>query len=1085
MGNIIPTVDEVLPVPQAIHLDQVCDRFESVWKGTASGQEGPRIEDYLTDTPEPERSRLLHQLILLDVDYRQLRGQQPAAEEYKGRFPSLSAPFLAEAFPSLSAVEAGDVLQVQTTVLPPSFAPKLRSDRYIIGEFHARGGIGEIWAAVDAEIGRQVALKRLRKKREEQQDRFLVEAQITGQLEHPGIVPVHDLGVDEEGRPFYVMTFIHGRTLKEVIDEAHANHRAGGKPQEVLRCRLLEIFVKVCQTVAYAHHRGVIHRDLKPDNVMLGPYGETLVLDWGMAKLRSVPEQPGNHPPVQLTYASGSLETRAGVVMGSPSYMAPEVAGGHAAEADERTDVYLLGATLYHILTGHAPRDGRSHEEIIELARNVVPPPPRQLKADVPRALEAICLKAMARTPEGRYASALELTEDVQCYLAEAPVAAYPEPPLARAWRWCKRHRRALARSVAAAAVLGVLLLGAVLVGDASKRAAESQREARELQQREKVRDDLREFQRRADERQFYAASTTPAGDQSFQYDARTAQVAGEQALALADELDKELEQVDLPREKSTFHQQWHDLLLLSVQAQAQQKLSPKEVEGMLQRLERAVSLRKASRGYYRLQSQCYQLLRDTRQRDEAARRAEDKDLRPTALDHFLLAEQARAQSASPSTGNGDSTTWEPNPDRLKEAIEHYQAALLLEPGDYWSNFQMGRCYLSLGAYDRAELALGNAIALRPNLPWGYTARGLVLGLSERYADAEADLERALKLEKDFRPALLHRGFLAMRQGKTEQALADFKEVLEPPAERRLIVAAYYRGALFMKLRKFGEALEDFARVAREDPTFRDVYLLRAQLHLQRDDLEWLSDLNKYLKLGMPADAEPKEPVLSALRGRLLQQLVESEKLPRDALGQAQAQLKRAIERGNGSAEVFDSLGLVLENLGKPTEALNAYTSALAAAPPPRLKAKILSKRGWIFVQLSPPQLDKAREAFAAMLDLKPSPVDAVDARAGLGYVAALGKSGTEAQREVAYALLNGRGDYMALHNLACTYMQLSQQERPQAKEHQDMALALLRRAVELARRGGRGPEEIKAIQGDPDLKPLEKRQEFKELLRQ
>src|SRR5207248_7363585 len=146
-----------------------------------------------------------------------------------------------------------------------------------------------------------------------------------------------------EGRPFYVMSFIHGRTLNEVIADYHTGSAASGEAREVQAARLLEMFIQVCQAVAYAHHRGVIHRDLKPDNVMLGPFGETLVLDWGMAKVRNLPEQPASAATGQLTYFNGSTKTQAGLVMGSPWYMAPEVAEGRAADADERTDVYLLG----------------------------------------------------------------------------------------------------------------------------------------------------------------------------------------------------------------------------------------------------------------------------------------------------------------------------------------------------------------------------------------------------------------------------------------------------------------------------------------------------------------------------------------------------------------------------------------------------------------------------------------------------------------------------------------------------------------------------------------------------------------------
>ncbi len=207
---------------------------------------------------------------------------------------------------------------------------------------------------------------------------------MTGQLEHPGIVPVHDLGVDEDGRPFYVMSFIHGRTLREVAEEYHAGSAAAGESREVEFSRLLEVFVKMCQAVAYAHHRGVVHRDLKPDNVMLGPFGEALVLDWGMAKVLSQPDPASGAPPVQSTYSSGSAETQDGMVMGSPAYMAPEAAAGRAVDADARTDVYLLGATLYHVLTGRPPREGRSHEEAVELARTMPPPSPRRLRPEAP-----------------------------------------------------------------------------------------------------------------------------------------------------------------------------------------------------------------------------------------------------------------------------------------------------------------------------------------------------------------------------------------------------------------------------------------------------------------------------------------------------------------------------------------------------------------------------------------------------------------------------------------------------------------------------------------------------------------------------
>lgn len=1096
MNDVFATIDEPLSGPQALHLDQVSDRFEAAWKSANPGGPPPSIEEYLADTPDPERSVLLQQLILLDIDYRQLRGEVPSQAEYGARFPALASCFLDEAF---VAPVIPNAIACESTIAPSPVSVPFHSDRYVVRQFHARGGIGEVWLAEDMAMGRPVALKRLRERRADQHDRFLGEARITGQLEHPGIVPVHDLGVDDDGCPYYVMTFIRGRTLKDVIEDYHAGRSSGGDPPEVQRCRLLEIFVKVCEAIAYAHHRGVIHRDLKPDNVMLGPYGETLVLDWGMAKVLNVPdEQRAGGTQAPLTYATASTKTQAGLVMGSPWYMAPEVAEGRAADADERTDVYLLGATLYHMLTGHAPREGRSVEEIIKLARHAAPPLPRQVKAGVPCALEAICLKAMARDRKNRYAGALELAADVQRFLAGAPVLAYPEPMLARVWRWCKQHRRVLTRSLGAATVLVMAALGVVLIQDALeseaawRRAAveaeeTAQREAEDLRGRDQIRKNLAAFQSLAEERQFYAGSTTVAGDRPLPVDSRRGQESGEKALALAEELIAQFEQMPLPDEEAAFRKQLHDLLLLMVQMENEQRPNPETVQAMLRRLERAVALGKPSRGYHRLQARCYELRGDTKQRDEEMRRANDPDLLASSLDHFLQGEQARAEASSPATGHGDPTTWHPTRERLTTAIEHYQAALRIEPDHYWCHFQLGRCYLNLGKGSEAVEALGTCVALQPKLPWGYSARGLALGLIRRYAEGEKDLERALALEPDFRPALLNRGVLAWRQGKTDRALADFGKVLEPPAATRLIEAAYYRGLLQAEKEKFTEALADFDVVAREAPSFRFVYLSRAQVYFLCDDPRGLADLTTFLQLGTPERLDPKGHLIYAQRGLLLRHLVPSWGLtPEQATAAhrlARDQLLRAIQLGCHSAEVLDDLGSVLESLGDSMKALEVYMQALAATPPRELQARILSKRGWILAQ-SPevPQREKAQEEFAALLRLEPHNADA---RAGLGYLAARRKSATEAQREAFHGLLNGAGDYLALHNFACIYAELSLADRSQTKQHQDVAIALLRRAVEVWRRGGAGPNELDLIRRDSSFDSFRNRLEFKKVFEQ
>ena len=197
----------------------------------------------------------------------------------------------------LDASDAG----LQTTAVSPDHVAA--SGRYVLTAFHARGGMGEVWRCQDATLGREVAIKRLVSERPAARDRFLAEAQVTGQLQHPGIIPIHDLGFDDAGRPYYVMTFVHGRTLKAAIQALHADEQAAACERPLERARLLKVFLDLCNAVAYAHSRGIIHRDLKPDNVMLGPFGETVLLDWGLAKLKGQPEQPGPVPASMSTPA--------------------------------------------------------------------------------------------------------------------------------------------------------------------------------------------------------------------------------------------------------------------------------------------------------------------------------------------------------------------------------------------------------------------------------------------------------------------------------------------------------------------------------------------------------------------------------------------------------------------------------------------------------------------------------------------------------------------------------------------------------------------------------------------------------------
>ena len=397
----------------------------------------------------------------------QQHGETCSPEELCSTCPELAG----ELARRIALLRAFDPLLTDSTIVcgdHPLPGPAMGSSRvsataqadYRDLRFHAAGGLGEVFLARNAELNREVALKFLKPSRARDPvslRRFLQEAEVTGRLEHPGVVPIYALGTDSGGTPCYAMRFIRGATFQDAINGFYAAERPGRDPTErSLAIReLLNRFVSICNTVAYAHSRGIIHRDLKPKNIMLGKYDETLVVDWGLAKPFELQEEADGPGEEALTPGSGSDSPTVGVV-GTLAYMSPEQARERPAEVGPASDIFSLGAILYAILTGAAPYRSGAHDEVLERVRCCEFPAPRQIKPLTHRALEAICLKAMAREPRDRYANALELAADVKRWLADEPVTAWREPLVLRARRWLRR-RRTLMTSTAAVLVFSVI----------------------------------------------------------------------------------------------------------------------------------------------------------------------------------------------------------------------------------------------------------------------------------------------------------------------------------------------------------------------------------------------------------------------------------------------------------------------------------------------------------------------------------------------------------------------------------------------------------------------------------------------------
>jgi len=423
-----------LPAPLLRHAEELCRQFEAAWQ---AGRR-PAIEDYLAGVAEPERTALLHELIGVELEYRQRGGDGPGLAEYHGRFPDLNERWLAGALATLATVGPGG------TPAGPVAGPGRCVGDYELLEELGRGGMGVVYKARHLQLNRIVALKMVLAggyAGSEEHSRFLAEAEAVAALQHPNIVQVFDFG-QRDGLPYMALEYVNGGSLADWLH--------GGLPLPKVAAHLLE---QLARGIAAAHNRGIIHRDLKPHNILLAkPQGQEnrqvplrlctpKVTDFGLAK----------------KVEGGSGLTQTGAVMGTPSYMAPEQAEGKK-DVGPAADVYALGAILYELLTGRPPFKAVTALDTVLQVVSDDPVPPRQLQSGTPRDLETICLKCLHKQPGKRYATAAALAEDLKRFQEGRPVQARPVGRVERGWRWCRRNPVVAGLT---ATVALVLLLGA------------------------------------------------------------------------------------------------------------------------------------------------------------------------------------------------------------------------------------------------------------------------------------------------------------------------------------------------------------------------------------------------------------------------------------------------------------------------------------------------------------------------------------------------------------------------------------------------------------------------------------------------
>jgi tetratricopeptide (TPR) repeat protein len=873
--------------------------------------------------------------------------------------------------------------------------------------------------------------------------RFRNEAEAVARLQHPNIVPIHEVG-EYEGRLFLSLEYVDGGSLLAKVARTPQPEREAARLVETL-----------ARAVHYMHQRGVLHRDLKPNNVLLTADGTPKISDFGLAKLLD---------------ADTNL-SRTETLLGTPSYMAPEQAAGDTNRIGRSADVYSLGAILYELLTGNAPFRGATPLSILEQVRTQEPVPPRRLRRSVSIDLEAICLKCLEKEPRKRYSSAEALADDLRRFVEHRSVQARPVSVWQRMWRSTRRRPGPVGWALAASALIGLLLTGW------------SYFHAADQLRRHDAEAKYQQFVQRRNEALVYGLLAPDEGalflGSEVAANLKTAESAARKALALGGvALESRLQPAkagtptaraeyktvalapDFPASrKSEIAADCYAMLLLLAGVRGQQSLpgeaDKERYQEALRILDRARLLGIYTRAYHVRRARFLELLGERLEAREEMDRAASQ-APEGALDHFLIGEDQYRRG------------------RWEQAMNSFNRALSLQPGHFWAQFFLGVCHLKMQRWEAAKAGLNACLTQQPGFVWAYLLRSFANEKLQALTEAELDFQRALELDPndDARYGLfLARGIHHFNQGEKERAAADFSSAtaLKPDQYNAYLNLAH----LYLYQGRFEEAAEQIKIATRLQPPVEVVagyYVERAR--------KLLTDKKYQLALescDAALNLSPSQPLPHEVRGHALLSLGKCEP--------AETSFDQYLRKGGEEkSDLFRARGQARMKLGRYPEAVDDYTRALERAP----DADIYQHRGWAHFFSDAWKL--ALRDFSKAIELDP---EAGDAYTGRGLARVMLGQYKEAVADTEASLLRKPRTPEMMHNIACILAQASVHAAAdlQEEDRQSLAESYRRRALEAVHRTLTilSPKERSSFWQDkilPDvaLTPLRNDAEFKRL---